>query len=192
MRGIVLFFCLWPAFSGIQAQRFQGGLVGGVNLSQLDGDLLGGYNQPGLSGGLTVKTLLSEKWSIGMDLLASQQGSMRSKTDNPGAITRSIRLNVVEAPVTLQFKDWKFEVETGLSYSRLFSHRVIDIQGTDISDIQNYRSNILSLVLGVSFRFTERFTFNLRWSKFLNNLQANPDKGKYLGRTIGLRGIYWL
>lgn len=173
-------------------QRFEGSLVGGVILAQIDGDLLAGYNQPGFQAGARVNTLLNERWAVGIELLFSQHGSSRTLNDPAGATFDKIRLNLVEAPLMIYFRDWKFQLGAGLSYANLISIKAVDVYGTDISEQQLFRDDIIQANLGLSFQFTNDWALNLRWSKYITNLQADGAAGTFLGKQVAVRGIYTL
>lgn len=180
-------------FSPAEAQRrFEGYLLGGANLSQIDGDKLSGFNKIGLQGGARVHTIFTDRWEMSIGMLYSQQGASRNLNDSPSAVFERIQLNLVEAPVMIHFNDWKFQVGAGLSYARLINYSVEDIFGEDVTDQQNYHDNLFQVVAGVTFRFSERFGLNVRWSRQLNDLQADPGAGTYIARAIGIRGLYKL
>lgn len=172
------------------AQRFKAGIVGGFNISQIDGDKLGGFNQPGIHAGGRVAALLGKRWQLGVEMLYSQQGSHRVRSDDPLSNYESFRLNFVEAPVLIHFSDWKFRLGAGFSYARLINYSVIDYSGADISDFEILNPDIFSLVLGVTFNFTEKWGLDVRWSRYLNNLQGDKEATPFFGRNIGIRGIY--
>jgi len=173
-----------------QAQRFQGGIIAGFNMSQLDGDRLAGYNQIGLVGGLRTSALLADKWHLSLELLYSQLGSDRSRNDDPFSPYDNIRLNFVEAPVFVSFTDWKFKIYAGGSYARLINYKVIDVLGEDITDDQTYNPDLFSLILGATFHFTDKIGLDVRWSRHLNSLQADAGDGRILGRQVSIRGLY--
>ena len=50
-----------------EAQRFQGGLLGGFNASQVEGDNFKGYNKPGILAGGFVQTDLAPAIFAGME-----------------------------------------------------------------------------------------------------------------------------
>jgi hypothetical protein len=183
-------FLLGAQILGAQ-QRFEGSLVGGAVLAQIDGDRMAGYNKFGFQAGARVNTLLTERWAFGLELLFSQHGSSRTLND-PGAVYDKIRLNLVEAPVMIYFRDWKFQVGAGLSYGRLINSEVIDILGDDVSNTQDFREDLLQYNLSVAFQFTEDWALDVRWSKYITNLQANSAAGTFLGKHIAIRGIYTL
>jgi Outer membrane protein beta-barrel domain len=187
---ILFFLCtLCCSITQAQEQRFKGALTAGFNLSQIDGDLLNGFHQPGLHAGLRVNTILSERWEWGLELLFNQQGARRILNSNPASIYESIRLNMVEAPVMIHFTDWKFQVGLGLSYSRVISSRFIDVTGADITETQNLNPNLLNVVAGATFNFTDKWGLNLRWTRMLNNLRQDRADGMFIGRTISIRAI---
>lgn len=173
-------------------QTFRGALVGGFNLSQLDGDKLGGYNQIGFNAGARVSTQFSERWGWSLQLLFSQEGSSRTRDDDPSSIYDKIRLNFVQVPVLFHFRDWKFEVDAGLVYGRLVNYKVIDFTGVDISDNQDYRPNSFSVLAGLTFWSSEKIGWNFRWLRALNDLQVDGGDNQLIGRTISLRMYYML
>lgn len=177
---------------GLQAQnRFKASGVVGLNLSQIDGDLLNGFDQPGLHAGMHVSAILSERWELGMELLYNQQGSRRNVYSNSQSIYDNIRLNVVEAPVQILFNEWKFQLGAGFSYARIINAKVIDVSGADITEQQNFRDDLINVVLGGTFNFSERWGLNVRWSRSLNNLRQNKADGLFVARSLGIRAVYY-
>jgi len=172
------------------AQRFEGGIVAGINLSQLDGDRLAGFNHIGLNAGGRVAAILSDRWQLSMELLFSQQGSKRTLNDDPGAVFERINLNMVEVPVMINFLEWKFHVSAGLSYGRLINFKVEDVFGEDVSDSQTFNEDLFLAIVSATFYFDEHFGLNLGWSKALNNLQAEEGAGKLISRNVIVKGVY--
>lgn len=171
--------------------RFKASGLLGLNLSQIDGDLLTGFDQPGLHAGMHVSAILSERWELGMELLYNQQGSRRNLYSNSQAIYDNIRLNMVEAPVQILFNEWKFQLGAGLAYSRIINAKVIDVSGADITDLQNFRDDLISVVLGGTFNFSEHWGLNVRWTRSLNNLRQNKADGLFVARSLGIRAVYY-
>lgn len=185
---VLLCLPLW----GITQRGFSGQLTGGVVLAQIDGDRLAGYNKLGLQGGLAVRTRFNERWSMGLELLFTQQGSSRSLNDPAGATFEKIQLNLVEAPLLVYFADWKFEVGAGLSYARLINFSATDILGEDISNAQDFRNDLFFFNGDLIFNFSEQWAMGLRWSRALTNLQADSGNGTFLGKQVAIRGILTL
>lgn len=189
LLGVLVLSFLFCFSQEGKAQRFKAGVVAGANLNQIDGDLLIGFHHIGFHGGLKVYTIFTERWEMGLSILYSQQGSKAAATDYSLNYDK-LQFNFVEVPVLIHFNEWKFKLGTGFSYSRLINYKITDITGDDISDLQDYNSNIFSFIVETSFNVNENLAFNLRWSKSMNNLQANPDNGVFKSRVIGLRAIY--
>ena len=178
--------------SPLGAQRFEAGATAGVNLSQLDGDKLAGFHLPGVSAGIQVDAILSERWRLGLEMLFSQQGSKRNLNDPASAAFDKIRLNFVEVPVLLKFREWKFLLNAGPVYQRLINFEAISVTGEDVSDAQSFNSDIFAIALGATFEFSDRWGMLVRWSKALTDLQADPGAGTLIGRNISLRAVYLL
>lgn len=193
MRGTFLFlcfFCMVAINVTAQTQRFQAGLVAGANLSQIDGDRLGGFNQPGLSAGVKVATILSERWQVSLELLYSQQGSRRTNNDDPFSAYEKIRLNFIEVPVLINFKEWKFHLSGGVAYNRLINFKVIDASGVDVTDSQDFNENMFALVLGGIYYFQENMGVEVRWMRSLSDLQAQKSRDSFIGRSLSFKLVY--
>jgi hypothetical protein len=138
-----------------------------------------------------VSAILSERRELGVELLYNQQGSQRNLYSNANAIYEDIRLNVVEAPVQILFNEWKFQLGAGLSYARIINAKVIDISGADITEQQNFRDDLINVVLGGTFQFGERWGLNVRWTRSLNNLRQDSAAGLFVTRNLGIRALYY-
>jgi hypothetical protein len=184
--------CLLGVTVTSQAQRFEAGLVAGINLSQIDGDRLAGFNKPGFNAGAKVATILSDRWQLSLEFLFSQQGASRSKYDDPSSAYDKIRLNFVEVPVMINFKEWKFHLSGGVSYARLIDYQVIDALGGDATDSQEFNESMFSLVFGGTYYFRENMGFEVRWFRALQDLQKQQGASSLIGRSISFRLIYLL
>ncbi len=174
------------------AQTFEGALLFGANLSQIDGDLLAGFNQPGINAGARVTINLSERWKGSMGLQFAQAGSSFSKGDPANALYDKIRLNTVEVPLLMHFIEWRFRVNAGLTYSRLINYSAKDVIGGDLTDDTFLRDNILSLALGLTYLFNEKWGIDFIWNKSLTNVQAEEGANTFITRNLSFRLIYIL
>lgn len=186
---IILLISVWclPA----SAQRFRASLIGGFNLAQLDGDDLIGFNKIGLNTGAKVAAVLNDRWELSLEMLFAQQGSHRTRDDLFFSLYDDIRLNVVETPVMLSFREWKFHVSTGFSYARLVSYRAISPTGEDLTELEMYRPDLFFWIVGGTYYFRERWGVNVRWSRALTDLELRPGKS-LLGRHLSMRLLYAL
>ncbi|MEN0005952.1 MAG: outer membrane beta-barrel protein [Bacteroidota bacterium] len=173
-------------------QRFRASIMAGGNLSQIDGDRLQGYNRIGLNVGAKVAAMLTDtgRWQLSLEINYSQRGSSSTPTDDPNSIYESIRLNTVEVPVMVHFKDWRFLFSGGFIYNRLINFTTIDRTGLDITDGQTYSPDIFSFALGATFFFTENIGLNIRWSRSMTDIQANVNDSSFIDRTVTVRGVY--
>lgn len=188
---LCLTFVLSAFLIPAHAQRFRGSINGGINLSQVDGDRLAGFNQPGLTGGIQVNTIFTTRWEASMELQFAQHGARRNINDDPAAPYERIRFNRVEIPVMIQFNEWKFQIGTGLSYSRLINYKVIDVFGTDVSEQLQFRQNGLAAVLGGTVFLRENTGINLIWQKSIWNLYPQQAaQPRWIGRSVSIRGVF--
>ncbi len=175
-----------------QAQRFKGGLVGGFNFSQIDGDDMVGYHRFGLNGGGYVSAILSERWQLSTELLFSQRGSRLSATEPINGRYDRIKLDLLEVPVLLNFVEWKFHVQAGVSYGRVFNAQIVELSGLDVTDEIELNENVFSLVLGATFFFTEKWGANFQWSRAFSDLQADEGNQDWYSKGISIRALYLL
>jgi len=192
---VALVLGLWLA-TPLVGQTFTGMLVGGMNLSQIGGDRLGGFNKLGLNVGARVSARLTDRWHLSTELLYSQQGASRVPTDDISSTYDKIRLNFVEVPVMINFSDWKVLASAGVSYGRLINYEVINDVGSDVTDLENFRTDIASLVLGGTYFFSEKWGLNINWSRYLTSLREkstnpNVETVKFIGRNLGIR-LYFI
>lgn len=181
-------------------RRFEAGIVAGFNLSQVDGDDLTGFNKIGVNVGGRVDAILADRWRLSLEMLFAQQGASRHKLDNPASAFDKIRLNLVEAPVMVHFQDWKIQASAGVSYARVINAEVIDYTGEDATESYPLQEDLFSIILGGTFFFQENLGLNIQWSRWLNNLlvsdgnEPSPlpgqQSGRWIGRTVTIRGIY--
>ena len=86
-----------------RAQRFEGGVIAGLNASQVDGDFTSGYHKPGIAIGGFVQNNFSRTLFACMELKFNQKGSRRNP-DPKISVDQSkyiMRLNYADMPVYL-------------------------------------------------------------------------------------------
>ena len=195
LSGLVFIFS-----KNTNAQTFEAGILAGVNLSQLHGDGLAGFNQIGLNAGGRVAITPSERWKWSLDLVFSQKGSNKSADDNPSIEFESFRLNYTEVPIMVHFMDWleedadeefyKLHFHAGVAWGRLLDFKVINVQGEDISDSQNFNRNMIDLLFGATFFINSKFGITGQYSVTINNVRKDQTEQSLQGRTLTFRGIY--
>ena len=186
---ILLLLALLSTGSTLPAQTFRGAILAGGNLSQIDGDDLLGFYQPGLEAGLRVVALLGEKWRVGPELSFTQQGAKRNKNSVNVSDFSDFRLNTVELPLMVYYKDWRITAEAGVSYQRLIDYRITDARGADVTADFPFNTDLAALKLGVTLYLTPRIGVNFRWSRHLTDLQQ-AERPRLRGRSLALRAVY--
>ncbi len=181
-----------------QAQTFQAGLIGGINLSQLHGDGLAGFNQIGINAGGRVSITPVDKWMWSLDLLFSQKGSNKGADDPLSIPFESFRLNYTEVPIMVHYLDWisedgdyyKLHFDGGASWGRLLDFTVIDSDGIDISESQDFNKNMFDLMIGATFYINKNIGINGQYSYTINNVRNDKNAQSLAGRTLTFRAIY--
>ena len=147
------------------AQRFEGGVLVGLNASQVDGDNYSGYRKPGIALGGYVQTNLSRTIYAGMELKFAQKGSRNiDSLATDGQIKYIMRLNYVDLPVYLGFRtSERISLLVGVSPGYLISGREYNDYGRLPEQDQKAFSEFdLEGLLGFRFQFTKRLFVDLR------------------------------
>jgi len=169
-------------------RRFVAAPIAGFNMSQIDGDDLFGYRKIGLAAGARVSAILAPRWRLAMEIQFLQQGSRRGKNEAAGL--DRIQLNAVEVPFFVQFLEWKFQINAGVSYARVINYEITDVFGAEVTDDFEYASDLFFIAGGITFMFTDRFGADLRLSRALTNLNAQEGAGTLISRNITVRALY--
>ena len=88
IKLFLLCVLLFPALHEVQAQRFKGEIIAGLNASQVDGDEVYGFAKFGANAGLGVMLPFSftgkeeKNWAVSMEMLLHQKGSYRKNYTN--------------------------------------------------------------------------------------------------------------
>jgi hypothetical protein len=174
-KYLVLLLMLIP-LAGL-AQRFNGGVMLGLNASQIDGDSWYGYDKAGLMGGAFVFTKFTKKWGAQMELCYSAKGS---STPLHYSYNRKFRLEYIEMPLMGKFKIFPIvEWEFGLSFGYLFSAKQNDGNG-----YQNFseapKKTEMAAFTGINITYLAPLNFNIRYS-----YSVFPIFSYYTGATYG-------
>ena len=161
-----------------------------MNISQIDGDDLAGFHKVGINGGGYVSAVLSDRWQLSIEMLYSQQGSRLSNNDPLSATFDKIQLNFVEVPVLINFLEWKFHVQGGIAYHRLIDSKLIEVTGVDVSDNFPLNEGTLGIIFGATYFPSDRWGYNFRWTKGLQDLQEGTGNPRWVVRNISFRILY--
>jgi len=147
------------------SQRFEGGVLVGLNASQVDGDNYSGYRKPGIALGGYVQTNLSRTVYAGMELKFAQKGSRNiDSLAIQGQIKYIMRLNYVDLPVYLGIRtSERISLLVGVSPGYLISGTEYNDYGKLTEQDQKAFSEFdLQGMLGFRFQFTKRLFVDLR------------------------------
>ena len=111
------------------AQNFTGKLIVGMNGCQIDGDGLAGYYKAGLVFGAGVRFPVSEKLSIGPEIMYSMKGAKTSfdQVTKFGQLRRIYRLNYLDLPLVAEYKvNDGHQVEGGVLIGYLLNSKYDD------------------------------------------------------------------
>lgn len=145
----------------IYAQRFTGGVAGGLNVSQIHGDTEGGYRKAGFVGGAFVKTYFREKWGGLLEIRYAEKGSALVFNDQ-----KKFRLQYIEIPILATYDAYKkIQPQAGISIGYLFRQMENDGNGyVEIPDDVAYDDLEVAACLGVNYQIFDNINLNLRYS----------------------------
>lgn len=181
----------------IDAQKFGGGFILGINSAQIDGDDFYGYHKFGFNAGLNTSYDLTEPWQLNIEFLFNQRGSQSSFFRRKGETLKTLTLNYLELPVYLSIMDWKVDEGyhkiqgfAGLSYGRLFS--VIDEMNIKGGNSESFSKNDIALILGGKLMFTKNLGTSFRYSRSIVRLLENDElrTGKLISYFLNLSFFY--
>lgn len=171
-----------------QNQRFNAGLVAGLNFAELEGDGITDFF--GINAGVFTTANLSTKWQLGLEMLFSQNGEYILPRYYPLITYGKFRLNHLEIPIyinrTFQITDKKsiesLHINAGIAYQFLLNYYAENIEAEEVTSQIIYGSrNGLGLQTGLTVYFTRDFGLNLK---------SNLPLASGLDWTIAARLIY--
>lgn len=186
----VILFSFTVSMSFVDAQVIKGGLILGGNLSQVDGDEVYGFKRIGFNVGATAIVPFTEKWSLSIETIFSQEGAYQKPTGlienyalyeinpNGDTLTRFIditggydlRLGYVRIPILAHFTDRRLSFGLGAQYGRLVYVNEVEQGGMDgfpgynTTDSLPFKKNDLSLIADIKVRIWKGLYANVRYS----------------------------
>ncbi len=167
------------------AQRFEGGLIGGLNATQVDGDAYKGYHKPGIAFGGYVQTDISRNVFAAMELKFMQRGSRNiDSLATDGQIKYIMRLNYIDLPVYLGIRTSdRISLLVGLSPGYLMSGTEYNDYGKfPPADQKPFNSLDVEGFFGFRFQFTKRLFVDLRGAYSLRPIRNSPGDALYYWR----------
>lgn len=173
---VLLFLIIFTCLTGF-SQKFEGGILGGLNASQVDGDAYSGYKKPGIVAGAYVIANLSRNIFTGMEFKFSQKGSRHiDSLAVDGQIKYIMRLNYAELPVYLGIKtNDRISLLFGVSPGYLISGTEYNDYGKFVPQDQHPFNEIdLEALFGFRFKMTNRLSIDIRGAYSLLPIREKP------------------
>lgn len=167
----------------LQAQHFEGGVLGGLNASQVDGDTHSGYNKPGILAGGFVQLNLNPRLFAGMELRFSQEGSRKNPNPRYSDDRQKyiMRLSYAEMPLYLGYRtNEKTSVLAGLSSGYLISGTEYDNYGKFVREDQHpFKEFDFQGMLGFRVQLNSRLMVDLRGAYSILPIREAPVKAMW-------------
>lgn len=151
-----------------QSDYFDGGIIGGFDVSQIDGDMLGGFNKAGLIAGAFVSRSFTPQWTGRIELKLIQKGKINPADPENGDLTYlKVRLNYIQLPILAEYRlTTLLSAEGGFGVGYLVASGFYDEYGkfSEQDEPNAFDPLEFSYMLGVNFYINERWRANVRWS----------------------------
>ena len=171
---LMIFIC------SLSAQRFNGGLIGGMSTSEISGDRFNGPSKVGLFTGVFGNFYISDKSSIQMELEYIQKGS-RKVPDSTDVTFYLLRINYVEIPLLYKYDlTKKITFEAGPSLGYLIG-KYEEVNGEELTN--PFKKWDFQLAVGGYYNLTKHLKFNVRYT----NTLFFPVRNGASGTTYWLR-----
>lgn len=162
---LLILFLLGISSMFSYSQRFEGGLLGGLNASQVDGDTFSGYHKAGVVFGGYAQTNLSRSVFAAMELKFAQKGSRNvDSLAVDGQIKYIMRLTYAEMPVYLGVRTSdRISILCGISMGYLISANEYNDYGKFPPEDQHpFKSFDVEGLVGFRFKLTDRLFVDVR------------------------------
>lgn len=167
MKKISLLFLFLLIVSASFGQRFEAGLLGGLNASQVEGDSFRGYHKAGIVLGGFVQRDLTDKTYAGMEIKYSQKGSRKNPDPKDIELKKYImRLGYMDVPFYLGYRtSERISILGGLSAGFLVHSGEWDNYGKFQKPDQRPFNNFdLQAFLGGRYLISDKFSFDIRFA----------------------------
>jgi hypothetical protein len=169
----------------VNAQKFTGGLIGGLSTSQVSGDNLAGFSQYGLILGGLTELKLSEKFSAQFEIMYIQKGSRSSALDT--LTYYRLKLHYMEVLVLIRYHYKKIALEFGPSIAFFLGSKEENEYGeVEPKTVLPFNKIELSANLGLNYPLYQNLFVNIRLEQsvtpirpFQSQQTTTFNKGQY-------------
>ncbi len=177
-RRLPLLIGILTVCFSLNAQIFNAGIGGGLNISQVEGDGFSGYNKAGPALGVFVNTWLSDSWRGQLEISYSSKGSrVRTTIEDPRYYR--IDLNYIEIPLIAGYLlPAGILAEGGVSFGYLIHAKEEDELGSTPGTLP-FRKTEFAALVGVEYLLTEKISVIARISYSIIPVRDHAGGGTY-------------
>ncbi len=180
----MIIFCA-PFF--INAQRFYGGLTGGINMSQVDGDSNSGYNKLGSYFGAIIRTDIFNEVGIETGVQFSSKGSSFEKNLSK----KRIILRYIEVPVLVNYLfNSRFRVGGGTMVGYLVSSQLKENSYVYPDWTYGYKNFDIALVGRLTALITNKLEVDVKLSYSIISITDHDNYSEQFNKVLSLGLIY--
>ena len=173
---LLISFC---SFSQDETNRFVPHIFSGLVFSQVNGDTYAGFNKLGFHAGVGVKTKISDKIGLGLDMGYIQKGSRKPQdiNNNDFSIYR-MALHYVEVPVYMTYYQDRFDFDIGVTTEYLLKS-IEERDGLIIrpEDFYPFKTVDFNYLIGFNYTLNEKWHSQLRYTHSLLPFRKIGNQG---------------
>lgn len=194
MNKFYFFSILITFTAGISnAQRFEGGALGGITASQVDGDSYSGFNKLGLHFGAFTKTYFNPRWAAQMEIKYSARGAFKGSFKPAEPKLYQLSLHYASIPLVGQFyltDDICFEA--GVSFAYLMGRSIYDNGGkvpdAQIKAVGDFKNYDFDGIIGANYMLNENLTVGIRYAYSVIPIRKRTTGYYYYGFIAKILG----
>lgn len=176
---LFIFSILVLASYALEAQDFNGGVIGGLAATEISGDGKWGPNKAGVYAGFFVNRYFSKRSSIQMELDYIQKGSRENPDSSNNYEFYLLRLNYVEIPLHYKYDfHEKGTLEAGLSLGFLVHSYEEGNPGNPPSG-GDFTKTDFSFNFGAYYTLLKNFRINVRYSNSILPVRDHSSGATY-------------
>jgi len=172
------------------AQRFGGGVLGGISTSQVMGDGIVGFNKVGAWAGLYTDFRFTPRSSLQIEMSFIQKGSARTANAKNGNIIYFHNQNMVEMPIFYRWygaKNLCFEIGTQVGFF------LSTVERDNVNETKNnpfFRRAEWSAAAGISYFLLKSKKLEVN-ARFANSILSVKKGAWWMNHVIGFSLRYW-
>ncbi len=165
--ALLLYFC---GNHSLNAQKFKGGLFGGLISSQVNGDNLSGFDIFGIHAGAFTTLNLSERGHLQFEIGLSQKGAQ--ERDSSTSNFYRLRINYVSIPLLYTYRlNKQLSFEVGPQADLFVNFTEEDIAGERQNNPYPFYPVNLAGVGGIVYHISDNF-----WICFRSSISITPTR----------------